>query len=74
MPKPMRRIRVNRSICGPVLIQFDNHPLDGFACALSEQDAIRLCDALRVVLETPTQAPPQGDNVCIMAAPTDPRT
>lgn len=66
-----REMRVERSIAGPVLLEFGN-ALNGYRIALSDQDAIRLCDALRRVIEQPTKAQPSGKNVFIMDMETLP--
>lgn len=60
------KVRVQRSIAGPVLIRFGD-ALNGFARAMSDQDAIALCDALRRVIEAPTKKEPQGKNVVAMS-------
>ena len=60
-----REMRVARSIAGPVLLEFGN-ALNGFRMAISDQDAMRLCDALRQVIEQPTQGKPSGENVVVM--------
>ena len=54
-----RRMRVERSIAGPVLFEFGD-ALNGFRMALSDQDAISLCDAIRKVVEQPTLGKPAG--------------
>jgi len=61
----MREIRVQRSIAGPILFKLGD-ALNGFCFALSDQDAIQLCDAIRVVVEGPTQADIAGKNVVVM--------
>jgi hypothetical protein len=58
-------IRVERSIAGPVLIRFGTI-LNGFACALTDGDAIKLCDSIRRVVEEPTTREPNGPNVIVM--------
>lgn len=65
----MRRyVTVSRSICGPVLLKFGD-ALNGFQWSMTESEAIRLCDALRGIIERPTQGPPQGANVVVLAMP-----
>jgi hypothetical protein len=62
------RIRVARSLAGPVLLQFGD-VLNGFQIALSDAEAIALVDKLRFILESPTTAAPEGDNVIVMERP-----
>jgi len=59
-------VSVQRSIAGPVLICFGNK-LNGFNCAMNDLEAMNFCDAIRRVVESPTQAVPRGENVVTMS-------
>lgn len=59
-------INAARSITGAVLIEYGGEPILKICIALSEPEAIALCDKLRFVLEQPTQGSPVGDNVEVM--------
>ena len=59
-------IHATRSILGKVLIDYGDGPILKICIALTEQEAITLCDSLRYILEEPTQRTPVGENVEVM--------
>jgi len=63
--KFVNKFTVRRSIAGPVLLQFGDI-LNGFQVAMTDSEAMGLCDALRRIIESPTQAAPSGENVVVM--------
>ena len=64
-----RRVIVSRSIAGPVLIKFGDG-LNGFQWSMTDTEAITFCDALRRVIEAPTQGQPKGSNVVVLSLAT----